>query len=83
VHVLAAQGVIQGEGVEDVVPAAGHPVALPSAGGNAWVDREDAMPAALQPLDEQPLGALHADRQADTELSMFDVEPFESGDVMA
>jgi hypothetical protein len=55
VRVLVAQGVGEGEGVEDVVLAAGHPVALAGAGGQPWIDREDAVPAGLQSLDEQPL----------------------------
>jgi hypothetical protein len=45
------------ECVEDVVLAAGHPVALASACSDPRVDRKDAVPAGLQPLDQQALGA--------------------------
>jgi hypothetical protein len=83
VRVLVAQGVGQGEGVEDVVLAAGHPVALAGAGGDPGIDREDAVPAGLQPLNEQPLRAFHADRQAGSQLGEFRVELVEACNVVA
>jgi hypothetical protein len=52
VRMLMAQRVGQSEGVEDVVLAAGHPVALPSTRSDPRVDRKDAVPAGLQPLNE-------------------------------
>jgi hypothetical protein len=83
VRVLVAQGVGQGEGVEDVVLAAAHPVALAGAGGDPGIDREDAVPAGLQSLDQQALGAFHADRQAGPQRGEFGVELVEACDVVA
>jgi hypothetical protein len=83
VRVLVAQTVGQGEGVEDVVLAAGHPVALASACGDPRGDREDAVPAGLQSLDQQALGAFHADRQAGPQRGEFGVELVEACDVVA
>lgn len=70
-RVLVAQGVGQGEGV---VLAAGHPVALACAGGDARIDRKHAVPAGLQPLNQQLFGAFHADREAGAQLGEFGVE---------
>jgi hypothetical protein len=83
VRVLVAQGVGQGEGVEDVVLAAAHPVALAGAGGDPGIDREDAVPAGLQSLAQQALGAFHADRQAGPQRGEFGVELVEACDVVA
>lgn len=54
VGVLMAQGVGQHERVEDVVLAAGGPMALPGAGRDPRRDRIDHMASALQMLDQEP-----------------------------
>ena len=82
VGVLVAQGVGQHEGVEDVVFAAGGPIALPGPGRDPRRDRVDHMPSGLQVLNQQPLGPLDRDRQPGPKPTELLVEPSQAGDVM-
>jgi hypothetical protein len=82
VPVLMAQGVGQHERVEDVVLAAGSPVALTGAGRDPGRDRINQVPTGLQVLDQQPLGPLDRNRQPDPEPAEFPVQLGQPGDVM-
>jgi hypothetical protein len=83
VGVLMAEAVGQHERVEDVVLAAGGPVALPGPGRDPGRDRIDEVPAGLQVLNQQAFGAFDRHRQPRPELAQLTVELGQPGDVMA